>query len=290
MTNKKSWITVVALAVLSGTVSSGWTEGREILPKYQNRKKIEGAFTPETLFEYGIFNPEICNTGKMDFKNGWTNTYSTMSCYGHQEFIIDIGDVTIAHQPEKGTGAYTMTQVYKNYVSDMFFVPDDEREPEMLNINTATLTADNSAIPVLKEWNSTASLTSTARPSLNQSFTEKVTVTGTILNVKTVNGKYKRQLDSAPTCDWLIFAAVQQLPKDPALTHSFDMLEACRAHRPGQELTFKGQKTYTFGSKKVKLSCFEQIGEGILPYQYFLDENNRLVLVISGYRILVLNP
>ena len=39
----------------------------------------------------------------------------------------------------------------------------------------------------------------------------------------------------------------------------------------------------------LELLCFHQIGGGILPYEYWLDSNHRLIAVITGNRAYLLD-
>ena len=42
-------------------------------------------------------------------------------------------------------------------------------------------------------------------------------------------------------------------------------------------------------NKKISLQRFEQIGHGILPYEYWLDKNHRLVIAVTGPRAYILD-
>jgi len=81
--------------------------------------------------------------------------------------------------------------------------------------------------------------------------------------------------------DWSLMEAVQRLPYEEMVPLHFDMMEGLSLLRPGHVLTYGGTETYLDGGREVLLYRFSQVGRGILPYEYYLDENHRLVLSIT---------
>lgn len=53
-------------------------------------------------------------------------------------------------------------------------------------------------------------------------------------------------------------------------------------------ITYEGKTEHHWGAEDVQLHYFRQFGQGMLPYEYFLDDSHRLVLVVSGYRAYIL--
>jgi hypothetical protein len=51
-----------------------------------------------------------------------------------------------------------------------------------------------------------------------------------------------------------------------------------------------GQTVAVAGGKQLALTGYERIGEGILPYRYWLDEQHRLLFVLSGPRSYLYDP
>jgi len=101
-------------------------------------------------------------------------------------------------------------------------------------------------------------------------------------------------IDRAPgtalATNWGLFDAVQRL--DPGLAQPlvFDMLQDFDLHKPGQTLRSGGTVDVEFARGPVRLHGFHQLGHGVLPYEYWVDDEGRLVLAVGGYQGYVLNP
>jgi hypothetical protein len=87
--------------------------------------------------------------------------------------------------------------------------------------------------------------------------------------------------------DWSLLDAVQRLPFD-SKPLEFTMLEELELLRPKQRLSAGATAEAELGGRTVKLHSFEQLGRGILPITYWLDENHRLIIAVGGRRALLL--
>ena len=67
------------------------------------------------------------------------------------------------------------------------------------------------------------------------------------------------------------------------------MLEDLELLKPGQRLYYAGSDEFPVGGKQMKLHSFEQLGWGIIPYTYWLDESHRLIVAIGSLRAYVLD-
>ncbi len=89
------------------------------------------------------------------------------------------------------------------------------------------------------------------------------------------------------TADWCLFEAVQRasFTEPPATT--FDLLEGLRLPRDEHRLTYRGR--YRWKGKPAALHWFHQIGYGVLPYEYWLDDQHRLLGVGTHARAYILD-
>jgi len=103
----------------------------------------------------------------------------------------------------------------------------------------------------------------------------------------TRTGKRTRQLEiSNPfTLDWALFDAVQRLKGERSKAIEFDMFEDFDLLRPKQRLSYHGTIDVKLNGKLARLIGYHQIGEGILPTHYWLDEQYRLLFVTGGCRV-----
>lgn len=278
----RSTLHCLMLSILLGPSLVGYGAER------RTRTKIGQPFTPESLFSYGIFNASICQAESLKGRESWTNHYNIWLNYGYQEKsswkqggTLAIEKLTQSKKARSET--YRASQVYYN--------PD-----HVSHTIDAEMICSLDPIPRLLSWSTDTKFTGTDRTQyadVAPAFTERVRVTGSQFHVQIGDRSFVRQGCKEPTCDWLVFAGVQCLLQDKAARRkplSFSMLEGLRNLRAEQTLVYCGLQMHQLGDTQVRLHAFEQTGQGILPYQYYLNEAGRLVLVITGYRMVVLKP
>jgi len=105
-------------------------------------------------------------------------------------------------------------------------------------------------------------------------------------------GKCVRRIEapSAVTGNWSLFDAVGRFAGREIEPLEFTMLEDFDLLKPRQRLTYWGTTEVELGGKPVRLIGYQQIGEGILPYHYWLDESGRLVFAYGALRSFLFNP
>jgi hypothetical protein len=105
-------------------------------------------------------------------------------------------------------------------------------------------------------------------------------------------GRRVHKLAAPPawTSNWSLFDAVQRLGGREIEPIRFDMLEDLDLVKPNQRLSYWGTAEVELGGKTIRLAGYQQIGEGILPYHYWLDESNRLIFAYGGLRGFLFNP
>jgi hypothetical protein len=92
------------------------------------------------------------------------------------------------------------------------------------------------------------------------------------------------------TSNWALFDAIQRLPGNEAEPMTFDLFEEMDLLKPNQRLAYRRSIEMALGGKPVKLHGFDQIGEGILPYTYWLDDQRRVLMAIGGLRAFIFDP
>jgi hypothetical protein len=70
---------------------------------------------------------------------------------------------------------------------------------------------------------------------------------------------------------------------------SFDLLEGMSLSKTGQRLSYRGTFPVKAGTESTSLHCFSQLGHGILPCEYWLDDRHRLLTVTSMNKAYILN-
>ena len=86
-----------------------------------------------------------------------------------------------------------------------------------------------------------------------------------------------------------MFEAVQRLKISKETVLSFDMLEGLSLFKKSQRLSYRGLTKTKIGAEDIPLHCFVQLGSGILPCEYWLDERHRLLMVTSMNKAYILD-
>lgn len=102
------------------------------------------------------------------------------------------------------------------------------------------------------------------------------------------NGKAAEGVDRT-TCDWCLFEAVQRLALDAQNSFSFDLLEGMSLKKSDHRLSYRGVTRLKVDGMDIPLHCFVQLGNGILPYEYWLDSRHRLLAVTSMNKAYILD-
>jgi len=106
-------------------------------------------------------------------------------------------------------------------------------------------------------------------------------------------GKHKRvsKVSSPFTSNWSLFDAAQRLSGKGMAPLRFALIEDLDLFKPNQRLSFAEKTEVSVaGGKQLALIGYERIGEGILPYRYWVDDQHRLLFVLSGPRAYLYNP
>ncbi len=83
---------------------------------------------------------------------------------------------------------------------------------------------------------------------------------------------------------WCLFAALSQT-NFPALPQEFDMTEQLDAWKPGQRLTDAGVVKVTVGGTERPWRVIEQVGRGVMPWRWWLDEGGRVVMAAGDRKL-----
>ena len=91
------------------------------------------------------------------------------------------------------------------------------------------------------------------------------------------------------TTNWSLFDAVQRMPRNTGPPAEFAMLQECDLLKPSQQITYRGTGEHTLGGNTVRLHHWQHVGEGILPYDYYADQQGRLLVAVGGLRAYILD-
>jgi len=127
------------------------------------------------------------------------------------------------------------------------------------------------------------------RPLTRLETDEKALIKGNVISVEIGEHTFKRKVTGHLTSDWCVFEFIQRLKFEEQGWLAFDMLEGLTVMKQNQRLSYRGLHPTKIGAEQISLHCFVQTGSGILPYEYWLDSNHRLVAAISMHKAYILD-
>ncbi|MHC4109630.1 MAG: hypothetical protein ACYSUY_01055 [Planctomycetota bacterium] len=249
--------------------------------KQTPKRTIVGSpLTPELLKEIGAID-EFPQTPKhFDPHGNWTNTYRIWTCHGFRESgNQNVGFVRF-RRVAAGTNEKLSLEVHQEVVEADGMVSVIDTNIRCLNNQLAT--------PV--RWHLWSLFIDSDTHPLDELKTEEnVIIKQNTMIIETGGKTLKRKVPSRLTSDWCIFEAVQRLKFDKESSLDFNMLEGLSVLKEGQRLSYRRVYPMRIGDPDVRLHCFHQLGRGILPYEYWLDDNHRLLAAISMNKAYILD-
>ena len=228
---------------------------------------------PDLLGDLNLLQGFPETPADFDPNGQWTNTYRIMTCHGYrEEGNEDIGLLRLSKSPD--TDDTFRLQVDREIVND----------EHRLHKYAAEIICrkDLSASPV--SWRLSNQFTA-PNQSEPRTLEETGKANGTTAEI-TINNRTRIASGANPiTADWCLFEAVQRLPFESSTSLVVDILEGLSVHKYNQHLSYRGLYTRADNS----LQWFHQIGHGVLPYEYWLDNHHRLQMVTTGARTYILS-
>jgi len=234
----------------------------DIDPAAGGRQAVGRHLTPDLLWEMSVFDDLPDPDPDFDPVGAWEQTWRIWTCYGYlRRSNRNLGVLRIARTPGD---PFTLA------------IEQDQLNQEGLrHVQTAEVTCALDALASPLAWDLTGSFIGPEGEELPEL-------------------RLARTVDSPPdgpvAGHWCLFEAVQRLPFDDGVEHSFDLLDGLSVRKSDHTLRYDGAHEIRFGVDTHTLHRFVQIGHGALPFEYWLDEDHRLVLVVSHYRVYVLDP
>lgn len=241
---------------------------------------VGSPLTPGLLRELGAIHEFVFASEDFKPDGNWVNTYRIWTCHGYRESgNYNVGFLRI--QKKVGGESDTFELCVKQTV-----VQTDA----MLSTIEAHITCLNNEYASPVKWQVSSHFFGPRGKSLDTlSTAESVSIEGETMTIKAGAGILHRQVDAPLTSDWSLFEAAQRWDVGEARHLLVTMLEGLRISKPRQHITYRGLSQMEFGSGVARLYCFAQLGNGILPTEYWLDERHRLLIVTSMNKAYILD-
>jgi hypothetical protein len=242
---------------------------------------VGSPLTPELLAELGAI-ARLPVAGQAFEPGGeWENTYRIWTCHGYRESgNANVGFLRIRRTADSDGRAFRLT------VQQTVIEGDG-----MVSSLKAELTCSNDQLAAPVSWELASRFFGPEGEELTALDTrETASVEGGTLLIRTPAAAFKRSVPVPLSCDWSLFDAVQRLKFDTELPPvKFTMLEGLSVLKVGQYLSCQGERRAKFGPEAVPLHGFQQLGQGVLPTEYWLGSDHRLLIVTSMNKALILD-
>jgi hypothetical protein len=122
----------------------------------------------------------------------------------------------------------------------------------------------------------------------NSSMARQAANYGKEIRYQDGSGTHSIPKPQAYTINWALFDVVQRLPRKQGQTLSFTLLDHFDQVKPNHTLTYHGEQEIIINNTTLRLHRFDQLGEGIVPWVYWVDQTGRLLFVVSGIEAYIL--
>ncbi len=220
--------------------------------------------TPTVLKELGAMDRFPHTPAGFQPDGNWTNKYRIWTCHGYRE------------SGNQNVGSLRIT---RSVDSQGTFVLKVRREviqtDELTNVIDATVKCQLNQLASPNKWKLSSLFSGVDHKEISELSSDE---DGGIA-----------QGAGRVTGDWCLFEAVQRLAFDKRTSFGFDMLEGMSLSKPGQHLSYHGTSPMKTNGESMPLHCFVQLGSGILPCEYWLDDRHRLLAVVSMNKAYILD-
>jgi len=231
--------------------------------------------TLDFLEQLGVFKGFRSPTGPFDPSGAWSNTYRLWMV---QQWNSG-GMLTLRRKPQGGKGV--KLKVDQTILQWSGHVRHLNAEVDCLADTLATPTTWSLATQVFGP---------DAKVFDDTVMTEGGTLGGGVREVRSGQRSRKQKVPTPITSNWSLLDTVQRLSGKATKPLAFAMLDEMDLLKCDQELSYRGEKVMNLGGKEVKLTGYHQIGRGVLPWQYWVNEQSRLLFAFSGVRAWIYDP
>lgn len=233
--------------------------------------------TPELLARIGGLGEFPRSPTDFQPDGAWVNRYRIHTCHGYFESgNRDQGVLRVERIPEDGR--FTL-KVRQRIVADA----------GSTHILDAWIRCEPDALASLIQWRVLSryeDISGEPMPELDGEVSGSVA--GSRMDMVTGGQTKSRELARPLTSDWTLFEAIQRLAPSPPDVPVFDVLEGLSLYRDEHRIGDRGNYRAD-DVPGAPLRWYQQIGRGVLPYEYWLGSDRRLLVVTTHARAYVLD-
>ena len=234
--------------------------------KQKNTESREQPLSLEALQQFGVFTGFSPPAGSFAPHGPWQHTYSVWVVGADNSGYLQLERTSAALKVKlaivQSTGSVQHTEAAIECAADALFTPRAWR---------------------LESWLDGLD----GKPISYTKISEQAVLKDGNLELKAGNRTVTRKVPMPITSNWSLFDVVQRLAGAETQPLSFALLEDLDLVKPDQRLMFRESREIELNGKTLKLDRFDLIGQGVLPWQYWVDDRHRLLVAISGQKAFV---
>jgi len=161
--------------------------------------------------------------------------------------------------------------------------------PDMTQEVSGEITCRQDTLGTPKRWTYASAITAAGGGPIKHTRLEK-SATTTDGQIEIHDGRHRRQLPVAARCTihWALFEAVGRLPRTPFEPIRFTLLDHFDQVKPNHTLSFRRAADVMLGGQAVRLHAYDHLGEGVVPWVYWVDKQGRPLFAVSGLEAYVI--
>ena len=249
------------------------------MPQQQRVRTIVGSpMTPDLMSRIGGLDEFPVPADGFDPAGAWVHTYRVHTCHGYFEGgNVDRGLLRIERLP--GDGETFRLKIHYKIVND----------EGRTNLVDAVAECRQDAPASLIAWQLSSKFVDLEGERIaGLGCEESGTVNASGVEMRLGESILRRPASRSVTADWCLLEAVQRMPFTSGPSDPVDVLEGLRVVREEHRLSYRGR--YRWMGQPPAPHWFQQIGFGVLPYEYWLDDDHRLLAVATHARAYILDP
>lgn len=251
----------------------------DMASKTSVRTIIGVPLTPEVLLRIGGIHRLPVTPAGFDPGGAWVNAYRIFTCHGYiEDGNQNVGELRLERVPGAGADGFRLKIRCR--------IVNSEGAVQFLDAEASCRTDE---LATLASWRFTSrfeDVHGNPLPDLNTAGSGSV-ATGVIVT-RAGGEPRKRKAPRPVTSDWGLFEAVGRLTHEGPPPPQFDLLEGLSLPRTGHRIFYRGVYRAK-GNGLTPMHWFQQIGHGLLPYDYWLDGRRRLQVAVMHSRAWVLD-
>ena len=132
-------------------------------------------------------------------------------------------------------------------------------------------------------WNfQTQLLDAAGKPIARTGQTKTGKIVAGVVQITDAAGTRQHKVPGRCAMNWGLFDAVQRLGGEKTKPLAFTLIDHFDQVKPEYTLSYRKMLDVPVGKRKIRLTAYDQLGRGNVPWVYWVDPRGRLLFVVAG--------